>query len=242
LNRAAGRYARQVALWGAEAQERLASSSVLVAGLGGLGSAAALYLAAAGVGRLVLVDDDRVEESDLNRQVLHWTPDVGRPKVESAAEKLARVNPEVEVVALSERIDSLERALELVERVDVVLDCLDNWATRLLLNDACAAARKPLVHAAVEGMAGWLTVVKVPEGPCLRCALPRALRDRQGVPVVGPLPGVLGSMQAVEALKLLTGYGRAAVGVLVHYDAASCTFETIPIERNPRCPTCGVKR
>lgn len=234
----AGRYVRQIAAWGEEAQARLASSSALVVGLGGLGSAASLYLAAAGVGKLVLADHDEVEESDLNRQVLHWTSDIGRPKVESAAEKLRRLNPEVEVEVVRERLSSLKRALELVKRADVVVDCLDNWPSRFLLNRACIEVGRPLVHAAVEVAAGWLTVVKPGEGPCLRCTFPRAPGGPEP-PIVGPVPGVFGSLEALEALKLLTGFGRPLVGKLLYYDASSGAVEIFATTRNPACPACG---
>lgn len=233
------RYARQIALWGEEAQEKLRRSSVLIVGLGGLGSAAALYAAAAGVGRVILVDDDRVEESDLNRQVLHWTLDLGRPKVESAAEKLKMLNPETTVEAERQRLSSLQQAMELVERADVVVDCLDNWGGRFLLNEACVRARKPLVHAAVEGVAGWLTVLKPPEGPCLQCLFPRPPAERHAVPVIGPMPGVFGSMEAFEALKLITGFGKPLIGRMLFLDLALGEFETIRVSRRADCPTCG---
>lgn len=233
------RYLRQIAVWGREAQKKLASSKALVVGLGGLGSAASLYLVAAGVGRLTLVDHDRVEESDLNRQVLHWSRDVGKLKVESAAEKLRELNPEVEVECAAERLSSVERAVEFVEGVDIVVDCLDNWSARLILNEACVRAGKPLIHAAVEGAAGWLTVVKPGEGPCLSCIFPRTPTEKAVIPVVGPLPGVLGAMEALEALKLLTGFGKPLVGKLVYLDLANGGAETIRVERNPSCRACS---
>lgn len=233
-----GRYLRQIAVWGEEAQEKLSSSSALVVGLGGLGSAAALYLAAAGVGKLVLVDHDRVEESDLNRQVLHWSRDVGKLKVESAAEKLRELNPEVEVKCIARRLESVECALELVRRADVVLDCLDNWPSRLVLNEACVKAGKPLVHAAVEGAAGWLTVVKPREGPCLSCIFPRFPPDKRAIPVLGPIPGVLGSAEALEALKLLTGYGEPLVGRLLYLDLNTGAADIVRVGRRPNCQVC----
>ena len=235
----ASRYLRQIMVWGGEAQEALASSRVLVAGLGGLGSAASFYLTAAGVGKLVLVDHDWVEKSDLNRQVLHWDRDVGRLKVESAAEKLRMLNPEVEVEPIAEKLSSVEQAVRLVSGVDVVVDCLDNWPSRFLLNEACVRAAKPLVHAAVEGAAGWLTVVKPGEGPCLRCIFPRAPPEKSAIPVIGPLPGVLGAAEAFEALKLLTGFGKPLLGRLFYLDLAEATVETFSLRKRLDCPVCS---
>jgi len=234
-----GRYARQIALWGEKAQQRLLSSSALVVGLGGLGSAAALYLAAAGVGKLLLVDFDRVEPSDLNRQVLHWARDVGKLKVESAAEKLRQLNPELELELVGSRLDNAERARELVERADVVLDCLDNWESRFLLNEACVEAGKPMVHAAVEGMSGWVTVVYPRRGPCLRCIFPKDPPERGSVPVAGPLPGALGALEALEAVKLLTGFGEPLVGRMLFYDGATSSAEVLDVARRPSCSVCG---
>jgi len=233
------RYARQIALWGEKAQQRLLSSTALVVGLGGLGSAAATYLAAAGVGRLLLVDFDRVESSDLNRQVLHWAGDVGRLKVESAAEKLRQLNPEVKLEPLPSRLDSAERARRLVENTDVVLDCLDNWVSRFLLNEACVEAGKPMVHAAVEGLSGWVTLVYPRRGPCLRCMFPRDPPERGSVPVAGPLPGVLGALEALEAVKLLAGFGEPLVGRMLYYDGATGSAEVLSVTKRPSCPVCG---
>lgn len=233
------RYLRQVALWGEGAQRRLLSSTALVVGLGGLGSAAATYLAAAGVGKLLLADFDRVEPSDLNRQVLHWARDVGKLKVESAAEKLRELNPSVSLELVSSRLDSVELARELVEKADVVVDCLDNWRSRFLLNEACVKAGKPMVHAAVEGLSGWVTVVHPRRGPCLRCIFPRDPPERGSVPVAGPLPGAVGALEALEAVKLLTGFGESLVGRMLFYDGAAGSAEVFEVARRPSCPVCG---
>ena len=232
------RYARQIMLWGLESQNRLATSAVLVAGLGGLGSAAALYLAAAGVGRLILVDRERVEISNLNRQILHWTRDIDRLKVDSAAEKLRKLNPSVQLVRVKAAIESPEKVEGLVAAVDVVIDCLDNWRSRFVLNEACVRIGRPLVHAAVEGLTGHLTVVAPRKGPCLRCVFPNP-RDKGSVPVAGPTPGVLGAMEALEALKLITGYGKPLIGRLLVYDGYAGSAEVCRVERRRGCPVCG---
>jgi molybdopterin/thiamine biosynthesis adenylyltransferase len=233
------RYDRQLRVWGVEAQERLRRSTALVVGVGGLGSPVAMYLAAAGVGRLVLVDPEVVELSNLNRQVLHWTTDLGRAKVESAAEKLRRLNPHVEVVAVRRRIESLEDAVQLVREVDVVVDCLDNWRTRFLINEACVRLGKPLVHAAVRGLYGQLMVVKPGEGPCLRCLVPEEPPQEERIPVAGPTPGALGALEAMEAVKLLTGYGEPLVGKLLVYDGLHGSVDVIAVRKRENCPVCS---
>jgi len=233
------RYDRQLRVWGVEAQERLRRSTALVVGVGGLGSPVAMYLAAAGVGRLVLVDPEVVELSNLNRQVLHWTTDLGRAKVESAAEKLRRLNPHVEVVAVRRRIESLEDAVQLVREADVVVDCLDNWRTRFLINEACVRLGKPLVHAAVRGLYGQLMVVKPGEGPCLRCLVPEEPPQEERIPVAGPTPGALGALEAMEAVKLLTGYGEPLVGKLLVYDGLHGSVDVIAVRKRENCPVCS---
>jgi molybdopterin/thiamine biosynthesis adenylyltransferase len=233
------RYDRQLRVWGVEAQERLRRSTALVVGVGGLGSPVAMYLAAAGVGRLVLVDPEVVELSNLNRQVLHWTTDLGRAKVESAAEKLRRLNPHVEVVAVRRRIESLEDAVQLVGEADVVVDCLDNWRTRFLINEACVRLGKPLVHAAVRGLYGQLMVVKPGEGPCLRCLVPEEPPQEERIPVAGPTPGALGALEAMEAVKLLTGYGEPLVGKLLVYDGLHGSVDVIAVRKRENCPVCS---
>jgi molybdopterin/thiamine biosynthesis adenylyltransferase len=233
------RYDRQLRVWGVEAQERLRRSTALVVGVGGLGSPVAMYLAAAGVGRLVLVDPEVVELSNLNRQVLHWTTDLGRAKVESAAEKLRKLNPHVEVVAVRRRIESLEDAVQLVREADVVVDCLDNWRTRFLINEACVRLGKPLVHAAVRGLYGQLMVVKPGEGPCLRCLVPEEPPQEERIPVAGPTPGVLGALEAMEAVKLLTGYGEPLVGKLLVYDGLHGSVDVIAVRKRENCPVCS---
>ncbi|MCX8180257.1 MAG: HesA/MoeB/ThiF family protein [Thermofilaceae archaeon] len=229
---------RQIQVWGVEAQETIMSSTVLVAGLGGLGSAASLYLAAAGVRKLVLVDHDVVKESDLNRQVLHWTRDLGALKVESAEEKLRSLNPDVNFVLYREKLESLSRVEELVREVDVVVDALDNWTSRFLLNRACVNLGKPFVHAAVEGLKGWLTVIHPPHTPCLACILSNP-PEKGSVPVAGPLPGILGCMQALETLKVITGFGKTLTGRLLFFDGLEGSVEIYEVRKKVNCPACS---
>lgn len=240
------RYARHIILpgVGADGQERLRAASVLVLGAGGLGSPAATYLAAAGVGRLGIVDDDRVEESNLQRQILHATPDVGRRKVESAAERLRALNPEIEVVPYDVRLDA-SNAFEVLGPWDVVVDGTDNFPTRYLANDATQLLGRPLVHGSVQRFDGQVTVfLPGREAPCYRCLFP--VPPAPGtVPscaeggVLGVLPGIVGAIQATEAVKLVLGIGDALVGRLLAFDALRMTFSEVRFARDPACPVCG---
>jgi adenylyltransferase/sulfurtransferase len=217
---------------------------VLVVGAGGLGSPALLYLAAAGVGALGIVDDDAVSLSNLQRQVLHGTEDIGRPKVESAARALARLNPDVAVEPHALRMDA-GSAAELVPRYDLVLDGCDNFPTRYLVNAACVAAGRPLISAAMSQWEGQIAVFHpAAGGPCYRCLFPEPTPaelapscDEAGV--LGVLPGIVGLIQATEAVKLLLGRGRPLLGRLLTCDALEMTFREYEIARDPACPACG---
>jgi molybdopterin/thiamine biosynthesis adenylyltransferase len=239
------RYSRQILLpqIDIEGQERLLASRVLVIGLGGLGSPAAMYLAAAGVGELVLNDFDRVDLSNLQRQILHGTDDLGEPKTASAERALRRLNPDVKLTPLNRRLEGadLEKA---VAGVDLVLDCSDNFATRFAVNAACVKARKPLVSGAVIRFEGQLSVFRPewPDSPCYNC-----LYGQQGelsetcarTGVVAPLPGIVGSMQALEAIKLLADVGESLCGSLLLFDALTMEWQRMGLKKNPCCPTCG---
>jgi adenylyltransferase/sulfurtransferase len=240
------RYARHLVLpeVGEEGQERLLASAVLVVGAGGLGAPLLTYLAAAGVGRIGVIDDDRVDLSNLQRQVIHDTESVGLPKVESARRRMAAINPEVTVETHDRRL-TRDGLIELIRNYDVVADGSDNFATRYLLNDACYLARRPLVSAAMMRFDGQLSTYKAYEaGPCYRCVFgPQPAADPKqscaDVGVLAMLPGVMGALQATEVAKELLGIGEGLAGRLVLYDALSAEVRKIKTRRDPECALCG---
>jgi adenylyltransferase/sulfurtransferase len=241
------RYARHLILpeVGIEGQRRLKAARVLVVGAGGLGSPAALYLAAAGVGVLGLVDFDSVEFSNLQRQILHGTSAVGTSKLASAARRLRDLNPGVELVLHEQRLSSVN-ALDVLRGYDVVLDGSDNFPTRYLVNDACALLGKPDVYGSIYRFDGQASVFWAARGPCYRC-LYREPPPPELVPscaeggVLGVLPGIIGSLQALEALKLVLGTGETLVGRLVLFDALRMRFRELALEKDPDCPLCGTR-
>lgn len=238
------RYQRHLALAevGAAGQERLKAARVLVIGAGGLGSPAAMYLAAAGVGTLGIVDCDRVELSNLQRQLLFGSADIGRPKTEAARERLQHLNPEIVIEghALELRAANV-RAV--IEQYEVILDGTDRLATRYLVNDACVLLEKPLVSAAIHRFEGQVMTYAPGRGPCYRCLYPQALdgvvANCAAAGVLGVLPGVLGAIQATEAIKLATGLGEPLIGRLLTYDALEMSFREFPVERRADCAVCG---
>jgi molybdopterin/thiamine biosynthesis adenylyltransferase/rhodanese-related sulfurtransferase len=239
------RYARHIALpeVGFEGQRRLKEGRVLCVGAGGLGSPLALYLAAAGVGTIGIVEFDAVDESNLQRQILHGTKDVGRSKVESATDRLRDVNPHVRVVPHEARLTSAN-ALEIVSEYDIVVDGTDNFPTRYLVNDACVLAGKPNVYGSVFRWEGQVSVFATEGGPCYRCLFrepppPGLVPNCAEGGVVGVLPGIIGSMQALEAIKLLLGAGTSLAGRLLIFDALSLEWREVSLRRNPACPVCG---
>ena len=243
------RYSRHLLLddIGIEGQARLLAAHALVIGAGGLGSPVVLYLGTAGVGRITIVDDDLVDLTNLQRQIVHDLAGVGAPKAESAARSIAAINPNVRVTALQERADAA-RLLELVADADVVVDCSDNFATRHAINAACVAHARPLVAGAAIGFDGQLSVydTRSTASPCYACAFPPdpSFEDvacsRMGV--FAPLVGIVGSMQAAEALKLLAGIGTSVVGRLQMVDARTMDWTEIRIARDPACPVCRTRR
>ncbi|OFW66529.1 MAG: molybdopterin biosynthesis protein MoeB [Actinobacteria bacterium RBG_16_68_21] len=239
------RYERHLVLPGVgeAGQARLAQSRVLVLGAGGLGSPVALYLAAAGVGTLGVVDADTVELGNLQRQVVHDTPRLGERKVDSAAEAIGNLNPDVEVVRYPVRLIA-GNARDILDGYDVVVDGTDNFPTRYLVNDAALHLRVPVVHGSVLRWEGQVTVFDPYRGPCYRCLFPQPpppefAPDCAEAGVLGALPGVIGSIQATEALKLLLGVGESLTGRLLVYDALGCEFTTLSFDRDPTCPACA---
>ncbi len=232
------RYRRQVALFGEEAQERLASARVVIVGAGGLGCPAALYLAAAGIGEVRLVDGDVVDRTNLNRQVLHGDRDVGRAKVESAAEKLRAQNLEITVVATYATVDD-GNAAALVGGADLIVDAADNFRVRYILNRVALGARVPLIHGAVRGFYGQATTIVPGLTACLECIFPVAPPEEGIIPVVGTTPGIIGLVQANEAIKYITGTGDLLTDRLLVWDGRAATMTTLPVEREEDCRACG---
>ena len=240
------RYSRHLLIpeVGEEGQLKLLESSVLLIGAGGLGSPASLYLAAAGVGRLGIVDADVVDESNLQRQVVHRTGDLGTPKVDSARAAIEALNPDVDVVTFRERLTSENADRIIGQGWDVIVDGADNFPTRYLVNDASVWHDVPVVHGSIYRFEGQVTVFKPGSGPCYRCLFPQppppelAPSCAEGG-VLGVLPGVIGSLQANETLKLLLGIGDPLVGRLLLFDALTTTFDEMSLRRNPSCPVCG---
>jgi molybdopterin/thiamine biosynthesis adenylyltransferase/rhodanese-related sulfurtransferase len=241
----AARYSRHLIMpeVGVEGQKRLKAGSVLLIGAGGLGSPLGLYLAAAGVGRLGLVDFDVVDFSNLQRQVLHATDDVGRSKLQSAKDRLHAINPEVQLDLHETRLTSAN-ALSLFEPYDLIIDGTDNFPTRYLVNDACVLLQKPNVYGSIFRFDGQASVFYPGRGPCYRCLYPEPPPPGE-VPscaeggVLGILPGLIGCIQATEAVKLLLGQGSPLIGRLLLYDALQMSFREFRVRRNPRCPVCG---
>jgi sulfur-carrier protein adenylyltransferase/sulfurtransferase len=239
------RYSRHLIMpeVGIAGQKKLKAASVLLIGTGGLGSPLALYLTAAGIGRLGLVDYDVVDETNLQRQIIHYSSDVGRSKLESAAAKLSDINPYIVIEKWNTPLTS-ENALEILKNYDVIIDGTDNFPTRYLVNDACVILGKPNVYGSIFRFEGQLSVFYAKHGPCYRCMFPEPPPPGL-VPscaeggVLGILPGTIGTLQATEAIKLILGIGEPMIGRMMLYDALSMTFDQIKIRKNPNCPVCG---
>ncbi|MBE7514725.1 MAG: molybdopterin-synthase adenylyltransferase MoeB [Anaerolineales bacterium] len=239
------RYSRHLIMpeVGIQGQRKLKAASILLIGTGGLGSPLALYLTAAGIGRLGLVDYDVVDETNLQRQVIHYTSDVGKTKLDSAAAKLSDINPYIVIEKHNTPLTS-ENALDILKDYDVIIDGTDNFPTRYLVNDACVILGKPNVYGSIFRFEGQLSVFYAKEGPCYRCMFPEPPPPGL-VPscaeggVLGILPGTVGTLQATEAIKLILGIGTPMIGRMLLYDALSMSFEEIKIRKNPKCPVCG---
>lgn len=240
------RYSRQIMLPEVDVggQDKLLAARVLVIGLGGLGSPVALYLAAAGVGELVLTDFDEVDLSNLQRQIAHGLDDIGRPKVESARDQILQINPDVRVTTLNQRLED-QALLEQVAAADVVVDCCDNFVTRFAINEACVRQQTPLVSGAAIRLEGQVNVFdsRNPDSPCYRCLFPDGGDDAAltcaDSGVIAPLVGMIGTTQALETLKVITGFGRSLVGRLLLLDAKNMEWRSLNLGKDPDCPVCG---
>lgn len=239
------RYNRQIIMsdFGLAGQQRLRQGRVLIVGIGGLGSPAAIYLAAAGVGTLGLIDNDRVDLSNLQRQILHNSERLGRLKVESAREALKVLNPDVRLQIYPERLTGAN-AKEIIQHYDVVVSCIDNLSSRYLLNDICVLTGKPLIEAGISSWEGMIMTIKPGEGPCYRCIFPQETlsqtgRDRWQRGIIGVTPGLLGVLQAAEVLKILLGQGQPLIGRMLLVDLRAGIFREVRVERNLRCLACG---
>ena len=242
------RYSRQIILpeIGIEGQQALLDSTLLLIGMGGLGSPTAMYLAASGVGNLIIVDFDKVEISNLQRQIIHHTQDIGKAKVDSAREKMLAINPDINVEVINQKLD--ETALgELVRRVDIVLDGTDNFTTRFEINKACVTHKKPLVSAAVIRFEGQLSVFKgyKTDQPCYQCLYSKEGHSDENCTdngILAPVAGVMGTMQALQAIKTILHLGEQLTGKLMIVDALDLTFRTIGINKDDSCPVCSNKQ
>jgi len=233
------RYARQTIIkgWGEEGQKKIKNSKVFIAGAGGLGSPATVYLAAAGVGTLRICDNGEPELSNLNRQILHSESDIGINKALSAKESIKTINPNVSVEAVTERI--IEGTVEnIVGDSDIIVDCLDNFETRHVLNEFAVKKKLPFVHAGIHGLSDQVTFIHSPETPCLRCVFPGAV-SKEVFPVVGVTPGIIGTIEAAEVLKWIVGIGDNLKSKLLIWDGDVMDFQKIEIKKDPDCPVCG---
>jgi len=239
------RYSRQIMLPSIdiEGQQALLDSRVLIIGMGGLGSPVGLYLAAAGVGHLVISDFDEVDLSNLQRQVAHTSNNIGLAKVESAKQSFHAINPLIKITALNKKLEDAE-LLEQVKQADIVIDCCDNFETRFAINDACVAAKTPLVSGAAIRFEGQISVFDSRDKtcPCYNCLYPRDGAVAQSCSdngVIAPITGIIGSMQALEAIKVLTGAGKSLQGRVLLLDGLSMDWQSMTLPRNPNCPTCS---
>ncbi|KAA0257164.1 HesA/MoeB/ThiF family protein [Deferribacter autotrophicus] len=239
------RYSRHIILQeiGVEGQMKICNAKVLIIGAGGLGSPVALYLAAAGVGTIGIADMDNVDLSNLQRQVIHFTDDIGKPKVQSAAEKIKKLNPNVKVETYNEKITS-ENILDLVSKYDFVVDGTDNFASKFLINDACVFAKKPFSHGGILRFIGQSMTIIPGETACYRCVFkspppPGSVPTCASAGILGAIAGMLGTIQAAEVLKYITGVGYLLTNRILYFDAKLMEFRNIEVKKNDKCPICG---
>jgi molybdopterin/thiamine biosynthesis adenylyltransferase len=231
------KYSRQILLFGEEGQEKLKNAKVFIAGVGGLGSPVSTYLAISGIGKIIIADFDCVEASNLNRQFLHHEKDIGREKVESAKEKLLAMNPGVEIEVIREKLTE-ENADSTVPGCDLIIDALDNFEARHILNRLAVKRKIPLIHGAISGYTGQATTIIPGKTPCLYCIFPGVSR-KETFPAVGTTPGIIGSIQANEAIKYITGQGKLLEGRLLMWDGLFCSLTEIKLAKRNNCPVCG---
>ncbi|MEW6215882.1 MAG: HesA/MoeB/ThiF family protein [Nitrospirota bacterium] len=233
------RYNRQMLMggWGLETQKKLKQSTVFIAGAGGLGSPASIYLAVAGIGKIRICDFDAIEWSNLNRQILHFPDRIGTNKALSAKKTLEELNPGINVIAFTDKIVS-ENVDAVIGDSDIVVDCMDNFTTRYILNEAAIRKGVPLVFGSIWGMEGRMSFIKPPETPCLKCIYPEA-PPLETFPVIGATPGVIGSLQAIEVIKYLTGIGENLKGKIMVWDGRNVEFKNYKAYRDPECPVCS---
>jgi molybdopterin/thiamine biosynthesis adenylyltransferase len=233
------RYKRQIMMsgWGEEGQRKLKGSTVFMVGAGGLGSPVSIYLAVAGIGKIVISDFDSPDLTNLNRQILHTVNDIGKNKAISAKETLSEINPDVEVVPVTEQITA-ENIAKYAADADIIVDCLDNFQARHILNDYSVKTKKPLVHGGIYGMSGQLTFFHPPETGCLSCIFPSA-PAKEVFPVLGATPAVIGCLQAMEVIKYLLGKGTNLKNVLLTWDGEKMDFRKLNLRKSPNCPVCG---
>ncbi|MCU0847289.1 MAG: HesA/MoeB/ThiF family protein [Spirochaetes bacterium] len=231
-------YKKQLGIngWGKQIQDKIKETSVFIAGAGGLGSPVSLYLAAAGIGKLIICDNDRVEHSNLNRQILHGFNDIKRFKTDSASDRLKELNPYIEIKLYNEKITT-NNSINLVSGADIIVDCLDNFHTRFIINEVSVKKRIPMVHAGVAEMNGQVTFICPPETACLECFMPK--KSKRGFSIVGATAGIIGSIQAMEVIKYITGTGVNLKNRLLIFDGKNNRFESINLFRNPNCKICG---
>jgi molybdopterin/thiamine biosynthesis adenylyltransferase len=234
------RYARQLIIknWGEATQEKLKQSTIAIIGIGGLGSPVSLYAAAVGIGTIKIIDEDVVDLTNLNRQIIHFTPNISKKKVESAHAKLTALNPDIKIEPFSIKLTK-DNIQGIIKGCNIVLDCLDNFQTRFLLNETCIKLGIPYVHAAVYAFEGRVLTIIPGKGPCLQCFYPKVPKAIKPFPVVGAAVGITASIEITEAIKVLTGIGNPLVGRLLIIDGENMKFDTIEIKQDPQCPICG---